>query len=125
MNAPESRLATTAVRTDREWLEPHWMPYAANRAFKADPHIFVAGEGAWLTTHDGRRLYDSLSGLWCTGLGHCRTEISAAIARQASTLDTPSGSSVFKGLADLVHVVLTLSPKPGPPVRGQAVWVTS
>ena len=65
--------ASTAVRTDREWLEPHWMPYCANRAFKADPHLFVAGEGAWLTTSDGRRLYDSLSGLWCTGLGHCRT----------------------------------------------------
>ena len=87
MNAPDFRLAASAVRTDREWLEPHWMPYCANRAFKADPHLFVAGEGAWLTTHDGRRLYDSLSGLWCTGLGHCRTEISAAIARQASTLD--------------------------------------
>jgi beta-alanine--pyruvate transaminase len=87
MNAPESRLATAAIRTDRDWLEPHWMPYCANRAFKADPHIFVAGEGAWLTTHDGRRLYDSLSGLWCTGLGHCRSEITAAIARQAGTLD--------------------------------------
>jgi beta-alanine--pyruvate transaminase len=87
MNAPETRLSTAAVRTDREWLEPHWMPYAANRAFKADPHLFVAGEGAWLTTHDGRKLYDSLSGLWCTGLGHCRPEISEAIGRQAATLD--------------------------------------
>ena len=58
MNAPESRLATAAVRTDREWLEPQWMPYCANRAFKADPHLFVAGEGAWLTTSDGRRLFD-------------------------------------------------------------------
>ena len=87
MNAPDPHLATSAVRTDREWLEAHWMPYCANRAFKADPHLFVGGEGAWLTTADGRRLYDSLSGLWCTGLGHCRSEISAAIARQAATLD--------------------------------------
>ena len=52
MNAPESRLATAAIRTDREWLDAHWMPYCANRAFKADPHIFVAAEGAWLTTHE-------------------------------------------------------------------------
>jgi beta-alanine--pyruvate transaminase len=87
MNAPEKWISTAATRTDREWLEPHWMPYCANRAFKADPHLFVAGEGAYLTAHDGRRLFDSLSGLWCTGLGHCRPEISAAIGRQAATLD--------------------------------------
>ena len=88
MNAPETRIAQEAAsRMDREWLEPHWMPYCANRAFKADPHLFVAGEGAYLTTTDGRRLYDSLSGLWCTGLGHCRSEITEAISRQAGKLD--------------------------------------
>ena len=87
MNAPEKWTSLRTARVDREWLEPHWMPYCANRAFKADPHLFVAGEGAYLTTHDGRRLFDSLSGLWSTGLGHCRTEIADAIGRQASTLD--------------------------------------
>ena len=88
MNAPETRIAKEAAsRMDREWLEPHWMPYCANKAFKADPHLFVAGEGAYLTTTDGRRVYDSLSGLWCTGLGHCRSEITEAISRQAGKLD--------------------------------------
>jgi len=87
MNAPDKWTSQRPSRTDRDWLEPHWMPYCANRAFKADPRVFVAGDGAYLTTHDGRRLYDSLSGLWCTGLGHCRSEISTAIARQAATLD--------------------------------------
>ena len=88
MNAPETRIATEAAsRMDREWLEPHWMPYCANKAFKADPHLFVAGQGAYLTTTDGRRVYDSLSGLWCTGLGHCRSEITEAISRQAGKLD--------------------------------------
>ena len=87
MNAPEKWTSLRTARVDRAWLEPHWMPYCANRAFKADPHLFVAGEGAYLTTHDGRRLFDSLSGLWSTGLGHCRTEIADAIGRQASTLD--------------------------------------
>ena len=87
MNAPEKWNSTAIARTDRDWLEPHWMPFAPNKAFKAEPKLFTAGKGAYLTTHDGRQVFDSLSGLWCTGLGHCRPEISEAIGRQAATLD--------------------------------------
>ncbi|WP_043113257.1 aspartate aminotransferase family protein [Pseudacidovorax intermedius] len=75
------------VRTDAAWLEAHWMPFTGNRQFKADPRIIVSGKGAYFTDADGRRIFDGLSGLWCTGLGHCRNEISEAVARQVATLD--------------------------------------
>ena len=42
-------------------------------------------------SHDGRQVFDGLSGLWCTGLGHGRPEIVEAIARQAATLDYSPG----------------------------------
>jgi len=74
-------------RTDASWLEAHWMPYTGNRQFKADPRLITSAKGAYLTTSDGRQLFDGLSGLWCTGLGHCRDEISQAVARQVATLD--------------------------------------
>ena len=32
-------------------------------------------------------MFDGLSGLWCCGLGHGRSEISDAVARQVATLD--------------------------------------
>jgi beta-alanine--pyruvate transaminase len=32
-------------------------------------------------------MFDGLSGLWCTGLGHGRREIVEACQRQAATLD--------------------------------------
>ncbi|MFT4265759.1 MAG: aspartate aminotransferase family protein [Xenophilus sp.] len=76
-----------AVRTDATWLEAHWMPFTGNRQFKADPRIVVEGKGAWFIDADGRRIFDGLSGLWCTGLGHCRSEISEAVARQVARLD--------------------------------------
>lgn len=75
------------VRTDAAWLEAHWMPFTANRQFKADPRIVVAGQGAYYTDVDGRKIFDGLSGLWCCGLGHGRTEITEAISRQAAQLD--------------------------------------
>lgn len=68
-------------------LGAYWMPFTANRSFKKDPRIIVRAQGGYLIDEQGRRILDGLSGLWCTGLGHCRPEITAAITRQASRLD--------------------------------------
>ena len=75
------------VRTDADWLAAHWMPFTGNRNFKADPRLIVAAQGAYFTTSDGRKVFDGLSGLWCTGLGHGRREIGEAVSRQVATLD--------------------------------------
>jgi beta-alanine--pyruvate transaminase len=75
------------TRTDAAWLDAHWMPFTGNREFKAHPRMIVAAEGAYYTDADGRKILDGLSGLWCTGLGHSRREITEAISRQAATLD--------------------------------------
>ncbi|MBN8508484.1 MAG: aspartate aminotransferase family protein [Burkholderiales bacterium] len=91
MNAPDKLPAPTAVRTDADWLAAHWMPYTGNRDFKARPRLITAAAGAYYTTHDGREVFDGLSGLWCTGLGHGRREIADAIGRQAATLDYSPG----------------------------------
>ncbi|KQQ53575.1 omega amino acid--pyruvate aminotransferase [Pseudomonas sp. Leaf127] len=68
-------------------LDAHWMPFSANRNFKRDPRFIVAAEGSWLTDDQGRRIYDSLSGLWTCGAGHSRKEIQEAVAKQLGTLD--------------------------------------
>lgn len=75
------------VRTDAEWLDAHWMPFTGNRQFKSDPRMIVSGQGAYYTDGEGRKIFDGLSGLWCTGLGHGRTEIVEAVSRQVAQLD--------------------------------------
>ncbi len=80
-----------AVRTDAQWLDAHWMPYTGNREFKANPRIIVEAKGAYLTDSDGRKIFDGLSGLWCTGLGHGRQEITEAVSRQVAKLDYSPG----------------------------------
>ena len=74
-------------RTDAAWLEAHWMPYTGNRDFKANPRIITGAKGAYFTDIDGRQIFDGLSGLWCSGLGHGRAELTQAVAQQMATLD--------------------------------------
>lgn len=80
-----------AVRQDAAWLEAHWMPFTGNRQFKRDPRMMVSAQGAYFTDADGRQVFDGLSGLWCTGLGHGRREIAEAVGKQASKLDYAPG----------------------------------
>jgi beta-alanine--pyruvate transaminase len=68
-------------------LSAHWMPFTANRQFKADPRLLVSAKGMWFTSADGRQVLDATAGLWCVNAGHCRPEISAAVAHQIGTLD--------------------------------------
>ena len=65
----------------------HWLPFSANRNFHQDPRIIVAAKGAHLIDQHGREIYDSLSGLWTTGIGHCIPEITQAVSHQLATLD--------------------------------------
>jgi beta-alanine--pyruvate transaminase len=75
-------------------LAPYWMPFTHNRYFKQRPKLVASGAGAYLTLTDGRKVFDCLSGLWCTPLGHSHPEIVAAIQRQVATLDYSPGFQV-------------------------------
>ena len=72
-------------------LTSYWMPFTHNRYFKQRPKLAASGAGAYLNLTDGRRVFDCLSGLWCTPLGHSHPEIVAAIQRQVATLDYAPG----------------------------------
>ncbi len=81
--APQS----AAPRLDAAWLDAHWMPYTGNRDFKANPRMMASAKGCYYTDVHGKQIFDALSGLWCCGLGHGRTEITEAAAKQIATLD--------------------------------------
>jgi len=68
-------------------LNSFWMPFTANRQYKAKPRLLVGAKGMYYTTHDGRTLIDGTAGLWCVNAGHARPEIVSAIAAQAGEMD--------------------------------------
>ncbi len=83
--------STMSHVTRRLELEAYWMPFTANRAFKANPRLLVSAEGMHYTTHDGRRILDAVAGLWCVNAGHGRREITEAVQRQIAELDYAPG----------------------------------
>jgi len=100
-----------APRMDAAWLDAHWMPYTANRSFKADPRMIVAASGAYFTDSEGRKIFDGLSGLWCSGLGHGRREIAEAIGKQAAKLDyAPAFQFGHPGAFALANRIKELTP---------------
>lgn len=105
---------TTAAgpRMDAAWLDAHWMPYTANRSFKANPRMVVEASGAYLTDAGGRKIFDGLSGLWCSGLGHCRREITEAVSRQVGKLDYAPAFQFGHPLAfELANKIKELTPQ--------------
>ena len=70
-----------------EKLEHYWMPFTANRDFKGNPRIFVSGEGMYYKSHEGKRILDGSSGLFCVAAGHGRREIADAVGKQLMELD--------------------------------------
>lgn len=68
-------------------LEAFWMPFTANRHFKAHPRLIARAEGMRYVMADGRELIDATAGLWCCNAGHGHPKIVAAIQAQAAELD--------------------------------------
>jgi beta-alanine--pyruvate transaminase len=68
-------------------LDAFWMPFTANRHFKAHPRLLVRAEGMSYWTSDGREIIDAVAGLWCVNAGHSRPEIAEAVARQLNTME--------------------------------------
>jgi len=92
-------------------LSAHWMPFTGNRQFKREPRIIVSGSGAYFRSADGREIFDGLSGLWCSGLGHCRPEITEAVTRQLAMLDySPGFQFGHPGSFELASRIARLAP---------------
>jgi beta-alanine--pyruvate transaminase len=68
-------------------LENYWMPFTANRQFKAAPRLLAAAKGMYYTDIDGGQVLDGTAGLWCVNAGHGREKIADAVARQLMTMD--------------------------------------
>ena len=68
-------------------LDAFWMPFTANRQFKAAPRLFVSASGMNYRTLDGQTVMDGTAGLWCVNAGHARPEIAEAVHRQLMELD--------------------------------------
>jgi beta-alanine--pyruvate transaminase len=92
-------------------LEAFWMPFTANRQFKAAPRLLARAEGMHYWTADGRRILDGVAGLWCVNAGHGRPEITAAVSQQIATMDyAPPFQMGHPPAFELANAVVRLAP---------------
>lgn len=82
-----SAFAASPPLTAAADLDGFWMPFTANRQFKARPRMLERAEGLYYTDVNGRQILDGTSGLWCCNAGHGRPEIAEAVSRQLSKMD--------------------------------------
>ena len=93
-------------------LEYQWMPFTANRAFKADPRLLVKAEGVYYWNHRGEKILDGSSGLFCSPCGHCRPEIAEAVQRQLQEMDYCAPFQIgHPGAFELARRVAALTPE--------------
>jgi beta-alanine--pyruvate transaminase len=85
----ESGCSTAHLKdtTMQPQLDAYWMPFTANRQFKAAPRIVSGAACMHFITAEGRQVLDGVAGLWCVNAGHGRPRITEAIQKQAAELD--------------------------------------
>lgn len=74
--------------TNRELAQKHLMPhYTKGAAWNRDNMpVMVSGSGCYTEDEDGERYLDGLAGLFCSNIGHGRSDLAAAAAKQAEKL---------------------------------------
>ena len=93
-------------------LEYQWMPFTANREFKANPRLLVKGEGAYYWNHRGDKVLDGSSGLFCCPAGHARPEIAEAVYAQLKEMDYAAPFQIgHPGAFELARRVASLAPE--------------
>jgi len=68
----------------RRHLSPH---FTRGDAWRADDFVVIErGEGCYVWDTDGNKYLDGLAGLFCTNIGHGRSDLAAAAAKQMDKL---------------------------------------
>ena len=108
-------MATTAAAPAalaRSELEALWLPFTANRQFKASPRLLARASGMHYWTQDGRQILDAVAGLWCVNAGHGRREITEAVASQLETLDyAPTFQMAHPAAFQLANELVKIAPR--------------
>jgi beta-alanine--pyruvate transaminase len=87
MNKPHKHQDATSWEPSPNNLEPFWMGFTPNRAFKQRPRLIARAKDMHYYDMSGRAVLDATAGLWCSNAGHCRAPIVEAIQKQAADLD--------------------------------------
>ena len=98
-------------------LDHHWMPFTANRDFRAEPKLLCRAEGVYYYGEGDQPILDGCSGLFTCPAGHARPEIADAVRDQLMTLDyapsfTRGHPQSFRAASAIAMASATLAESP-------------
>lgn len=92
-------------------LEPFWMGFTPNRAFKQRPRMVARAKDMHYYDMEGKPILDGSAGLWCCNAGHCREPIVSAIQKSAAELDfAPTFQFGHPKVFELASRLATMAP---------------
>ncbi len=99
--------------SDHTTLDAFWMPFTANRQFKATPRLLTSASGMFYRSDDGRQVLDGTAGLWCCNAGHAHRRIVEAVQKQVATLDfAPTFQMGHPAVFALAERLAAIAPDP-------------
>jgi beta-alanine--pyruvate transaminase len=111
MNKPHIHSDVKTWEASPNNLEPFWMGFTPNRAFKQRPRMIARAKDMHYYDMTGRPILDGSAGLWCTNAGHCREPIVAAIQKSAAELDfAPTFQYGHPKVFELASRLATMAP---------------
>ena len=111
MNKPQIHSDAKTWEASPNNLEPFWMGFTPNRAFKQRPRMIARAKDMHYYDMAGRAILDGSAGLWCSNAGHCRDPIVAAIQKSAAELDfAPTFQYGHPKVFELASRLATMAP---------------
>jgi beta-alanine--pyruvate transaminase len=111
MNKPMNLAGATSWEPSPNNLEPFWMGFTPNRAFKKRPRMIARAKDMHYYDLSGRAILDGSAGLWCSNAGHCRGPIVEAIQKSAAELDfAPTFQFGHPKVFELASRLATMAP---------------
>jgi adenosylmethionine-8-amino-7-oxononanoate aminotransferase len=105
----EGTMATDVRQLARQHLVPHFTRSAVWHS--DDLPVIVRGEGCTIYDDRGRRYLDGLAGLFCVNIGHGRSDIPAAAAKQMEELAyAPVWSATHPAAVEAASLITELAP---------------
>ena len=93
-------------------LDNFWIPFTANRSFKAEPRLLVEADGMYYTSDDDKKILDGIAGMWCCNAGHCHPHIVKAVQDQIATMDYATAFNMSHPKAfELAEKISQLTPE--------------
>src|SRR6202045_194503 len=104
-------MSNASAPLSRSELEAFWLPFTANRQFKAKPRLLAKASGMHYWTPEGREIPEAVAGVWCVNAGHGRREPPRGGRSQLETLDyAPPFQMGHPGAFALANELVRIAP---------------